>query len=73
MLLTLFKKSTLSFSQLSNHKRLSRDEMVLQSYIINKISPLFAKVPIGTVGFTKPTIVLKEITLLKCTNSIESY
>ena len=51
--------STLSFSQLSKHKRLSRSEMILQSYIMNSISPEFANIPIDTIGFTKPNIVLK--------------
>ena len=52
------QESTLSFSQLSRHKRLSRNEMVLQAYILSKLAPQFANIQIGTIGFTKPNIVL---------------
>jgi hypothetical protein len=50
------KQSTLSFSQFSKHVRGGREEVILQSYLLNKLSPRFAKIP---VGITKPNVVLK--------------
>lgn len=50
------KPSTLTFSQFTGHVRGSHDEMVLQSYIMNRVAPEFAKIPVGS---TRPDFVIK--------------
>jgi asparagine synthetase B (glutamine-hydrolysing) len=40
------KQSTLSFSEFSEHIRGGKEEVVLQSYLLNKLSPRFAKIPV---------------------------
>jgi hypothetical protein len=49
-------QSTLSFSQYTGHTRGSRDEMVLQSYLLHQLHPPFVKISIGN---TRPDMVLK--------------
>ncbi len=56
------KQSSLTFSELAGHKRGSREEMILQAYIISSLAPLFSKIPIG---FTSPKAVLKGDTYFK--------
>jgi len=50
------KESTLSFSQFSDHKIGHWPEMLLQSYLLKKANPKFAKIPVGNIT---PTWVLK--------------
>ncbi len=49
------QQSKLTFSQFNSPKFGSRETMILQSYILRKLSPKFSKIPFK---FTKPTIVL---------------
>jgi hypothetical protein len=53
-------KSTLSFSEFSEYTRGGIDEMVLQSYLLSKLSPRFARIPIRN---TRPDIILKGNTM----------
>jgi len=50
------KPSTLSFSQFSEHKRGGIEEVILQSYLLNKLSPGFSRIPVVN---TRPDIVLR--------------
>jgi hypothetical protein len=50
------KQSALSFSERSRTRRGGRDEVMLQSYILDKLSPHFAKIPVAN---TRPDVVLK--------------
>lgn len=56
----MIKYSTLSFSQYSSHTRGDREELILQSYLLNNYAPIFANIPIGN---TRPDIVLKGKTI----------
>ncbi|UCF05080.1 MAG: hypothetical protein JSV33_14345 [bacterium] len=50
------KQSMLSFSQFSAHTRGDITEQVLQSYLLSKLAPVFARVPMGN---TRPDIILR--------------
>ena len=50
------KPGSLSFSQYAGHVRGSHDEMVLQSYILKKIAPDFATIPVGS---NRPDFVIR--------------
>ncbi len=56
------KESKLTFSQFNSPNFGSRESMVLQSYIINKLSPKFANIPFK---FIKPNVVLKNYAVFK--------
>ena len=49
------KESCLSYSQMTGHKRNSRDEMIIQAYIFTELGGKFYELPIRN---TKPSIVL---------------
>ena len=50
------KESALTFSSFTGKKRSGRDVVELQSHILSKLSPKFAKIPVRN---TRPDIVLK--------------
>jgi len=50
------KQSALSFSEYSGHVRGGRDEVLLQSYLLSKLSPRFAKIPVQN---TRPDVALR--------------
>ncbi len=54
------KESKLSYSQYTSSKFGSKESMMLQAYLINNLSPEFAKIPIR---LTKPNVVLRNNTI----------
>ncbi len=50
------ERSALSYSARQKHRREGRQEVVLQSYILSKLTPQFRKIPVQN---TRPDIVLK--------------
>jgi hypothetical protein len=50
------KQSMLSFSQYSAHTRGDIKEQVLQSYLLSKLAPVYARIPMGN---TRPDMILR--------------
>ena len=65
------KQSKLTYSQFNSSLFGNKETMILQAYLMNKLSPNFSKIPFKQ---TKPNMVLKNNSyLLICTMSIEEY
>lgn len=50
------RESGLTFSELAGHQRGDISEVELQAYVLSRISPIMAKIPVGS---TRPDIVLE--------------